>query len=93
MTCFYCGDRFTWVLCGWSKLAWLCARGENKLGYLWVSRLIYSSFCVGLSKLNMFLYTGRTWLVDCVEINELSFVGVGKIGLVFVYGPNMTWFW
>ena len=31
MTCFYCGDRLIWFLCGWSKLTWFLYSGRKSL--------------------------------------------------------------
>ena len=33
MTCFWCGDRLTSFLCGWSKLTWFLHAGRKSLGF------------------------------------------------------------
>ena len=32
MTCLSCGDRLTWLLCGWSKLPWFLFAGRKSPG-------------------------------------------------------------
>ena len=33
LACFYCGDRLTWFLCGWSKLTCFFGAGRKSLGF------------------------------------------------------------
>ena len=90
MTCFYCGDRWTWLLYGWSKLRF-CMPPKNHLFLVWALNL--TSFSCGWSKLTWFQCRGSNLIwFRCLDRNWLGFcVGVeNDMGLVS--GSKLTWF-
>ena len=89
-TCFYSGDRLSYILCGWSNLAWFLYAGRKSLGlsvsierdFVLSRWSILTWFHCGGSNFTWFQWKDKNWLV--------FYVGAEN-DLVFVLGSNLTW--